>query len=66
MVCGNTSLRIVASVEEEKAFYLLKNIIFTIQSLPKWNGHLYNWYQIQTKEPLIPRYVSTVDSGNLN
>ena len=52
-------------IEEEKAFYLLKNIIFTIQSLPKWNGHLYNWYQIQTKEPLIPRYVSTVDSGNL-
>lgn len=26
---------------------------------------MYNWYQIQTKEPLIPRYVSTVDSGNL-
>ena len=45
--------------------YLLKNIIETVYNLPKWNGHLYNWYNIKTKEPLIPRYVSTVDSGNL-
>ena len=33
--------------------------------LAKWNGHLYNWYNIKTLEPLIPRYVSSVDSGNL-
>ena len=32
--------------------------------LSKWNGHLYNWYNIENLEPLIPRYVSTVDSGN--
>ena len=36
----------------------------TINILPKWNGHLYNWYNIKTLEPLIPRYISTVDSGN--
>ena len=48
----------------DKCLDLLKNIITTIIELPKWNGHLYNWYQIQKKEPLIPRYVSTVDSGN--
>ena len=36
----------------------------TIQKLPKWNGHLYNWYNIKTLRPLIPEYVSTVDSGN--
>ena len=44
---------------------LLEKIINTIYELPKWNGHLYNWYNIKTKKPLIPRYVSTVDSGNL-
>lgn len=44
---------------------LLDKIIDTVYELPKWNGHLYNWYNIKTKEPLIPRYVSTVDSGNL-
>ena len=51
-------------IEQEKTDELLKNIILSIESLPKWNGHLYNWYQIETKEPLIPRYISTVDSGN--
>ena len=48
----------------EKAIELIKNMIESIETLPKWNGHLYNWYQIRTKEPLIPRYISTVDSGN--
>ena len=51
-------------ITKEKAIELLKNMIYTIMDLPKWNGHLYNWYQIKTKEPLIPRYISTVDSGN--
>ena len=49
----------------EKAIDLLQNMIKQIDSLAKWNGHLYNWYNIKTKEPLYPRYVSTVDSGNL-
>ena len=51
-------------IDKEKALKLLKEMILTIESLPKWNGHLYNWYQIRTKEPLVPRYISTVDSGN--
>jgi len=36
----------------------------TIEQLVKWEGHLYNWYDTQTLEPLPPQYVSTVDSGN--
>ena len=51
-------------IDKNKALELLKEMLLTIESLPKWNGHLYNWYQIKTKEPLIPRYISTVDSGN--
>ena len=51
-------------IEKEKAYTLLKKVIYSIESLPKWNGHLYNWYQTKTKEPLNPRYISTVDSGN--
>lgn len=31
--------------------------------LPKWKGHLYNWYDTKTLAPLDPAYVSTVDSG---
>lgn len=44
--------------------FLLQKMLDTIAKLAKWNGHLYNWYNIQTLEPLIPKYVSTVDSGN--
>ncbi len=51
-------------IDRERSLKLLKEMLLTIESLPKWNGHLYNWYQIKTKEPLIPRYISTVDSGN--
>ena len=37
----------------------------TVKSLEKHRGHLYNWYDTTTLVPLEPKYVSTVDSGNL-
>ncbi|MDQ3287791.1 MAG: cyclic beta 1-2 glucan synthetase [Pseudomonadota bacterium] len=37
----------------------------TMDVLPRYRGHFYNWYDTQSLEPLHPRYVSTVDSGNL-
>ena len=43
---------------------LLSKMIDTISKMQKWNGHLYNWYDIKTLKPLTPKYVSTVDSGN--
>ena len=36
----------------------------TLESLRKWNGHLYNWYDLQTLSVLDGGFVSTVDSGN--
>ena len=48
----------------DKAISCLENVMDTIVKLDKWNGHLYNWYDTKTLKPLIPRYVSTVDSGN--
>ena len=51
-------------IELEKALILIQKIIENVESLQKWNGHLYNWYSTKTKEPLIPQYISTVDSGN--
>ncbi|MHB8750294.1 MAG: GH36-type glycosyl hydrolase domain-containing protein [Aggregatilineales bacterium] len=36
----------------------------TLGKLERYRGHLLNWYNTQTFEPLAPRYVSTVDSGN--
>ncbi|HEX6202945.1 MAG TPA: glucoamylase family protein, partial [Thermoanaerobaculia bacterium] len=37
----------------------------TLEGLERHRGHLLNWYDTRTLEPLPPRYVSTVDSGNL-
>jgi cyclic beta-1,2-glucan synthetase len=37
----------------------------TLERLEKFNGHLYNWYDTRDLRPLDPKYISTVDSGNL-
>jgi cyclic beta-1,2-glucan synthetase len=37
----------------------------TISSLRKHRGHLLNWYDTRTLQPLAPFFVSSVDSGNL-
>ncbi len=37
----------------------------TVARLPKHRGHLYNWYDTRTLEAMRPRFVSSVDSGNL-
>jgi len=36
----------------------------TLDKLPKYKGHLYNWYATQSLKTLHPAYVSSVDSGN--
>ncbi len=41
------------------------NALNSMESLERYRGHFYNWYDTQTRLPLAPRYVSTVDSGNL-
>jgi cyclic beta-1,2-glucan synthetase len=37
----------------------------TLESMERHEGHFFNWYDTSTLAPLHPRYVSTVDSGNL-
>ena len=37
----------------------------TLEGLERHRGHFLNWYDTSTRAPLHPRYVSTVDSGNL-
>lgn len=52
-------------VSAADAAALLGRMLDTAERLEKWRGHLYNWYDTRTLAPLEPRYVSTVDSGNL-
>ncbi len=37
----------------------------TLRRLDRHRGHFYNWYDTRTLQPLLPLYVSSVDSGNL-
>ena len=41
------------------------NTIHVMQTMQRYRGHFYNWYDTGSLQPLQPRYVSTVDSGNL-
>ncbi|HET7379280.1 MAG TPA: glucoamylase family protein, partial [Gaiellales bacterium] len=43
----------------------LEATLSTTEALERFEGHLLNWYDTTTLAPLTPRYVSTVDSGNL-
>ena len=52
-------------IDLNAACQFLENTLNTIDILEKFNGNLYNWYDTKTLKPLIPRFVSTVDSGNL-
>ena len=41
------------------------NALRTMDTLERYRGHFYNWYDTQSLKPLLPRYISSVDSGNL-
>ena len=43
----------------------IRRTLNTMLKLERCFGHFYNWYDTQTLEPLHPKYISTVDSGNL-
>ena len=43
----------------------LRETLTSMSTLQRHRGHLLNWYDTRTLAPLLPAYVSTVDSGNL-
>ncbi len=42
-----------------------ENTLATMSRLEKYRGHFYNWYDTHSLNILAPRYISTIDSGNL-
>jgi cyclic beta-1,2-glucan glucanotransferase len=44
---------------------LTQRTLDTVISISKHHGHLLNWYDTRTLEPLPPRFISSVDNGNL-
>lgn len=45
--------------------FRVNKCISAMEGLERYKGHFYNWYDTSNKNPLKPRYISTVDSGNL-
>ena len=43
----------------------LRSSMDSMAKLERYRGHWLNWYDTRDRRPLLPRYVSTVDSGNL-
>lgn len=48
-----------------KMFNRTEKTLNTMNGMEKYRGHFYNWYDTQSLKPLGPRYISSVDSGNL-
>ena len=43
----------------------LETTLSTMETMARFRGHFYNWYDTQDLRPLDPQYISSVDSGNL-
>ncbi|NLI60079.1 MAG: glycosyl transferase [Clostridiales bacterium] len=69
----NIGIALVATLSARDLGYIsssnvldrLENTFKSLRKLETWKGHFYNWYDTLTLQPLKPRYVSSVDSGNL-
>lgn len=52
-------------IDIQKCVETLRKILSQLDTLDRLFGHFYNWYDIRTKRPLEPKYISFADSGNL-
>ncbi|HLK70069.1 MAG TPA: glucoamylase family protein [Bryobacteraceae bacterium] len=49
----------------EEFVYSTQETLDRVVQMPKFRGHLHNWHDVASLEPLPPAFISTVDSGNL-
>ena len=52
-------------ISQAEAALRLEQTLQTMQRMPRFRGHLYNWHDTADLRVLDPPYVSAVDSGNL-
>ena len=62
---ANLSAHDFGFISSSKLLARTGDTLATMAKLPRYHGHFYNWYDTQSLTTLAPRYVSTVDSGNL-
>lgn len=52
-------------MDSDEMLTRMRQTVETLEKMEKWHGNLYNWYDISTLAPLPPKFVSSVDAGNL-
>ncbi len=60
-----TVARDMGWIGQAQAITRLEQTLQTMQRMPRFRGHLYNWHDTRDLRVLDPAYVSSVDSGNL-
>ncbi len=53
-------------INRDQLVVRMEATLATLAKMQRHRGHFLNWYDTQTLAPLLPMYVSTVDSGNLS
>ena len=62
---GNLAACDFGYISAKKLMENISETFKTLEELPRYHGHFYNWYDTQSLQPFHPRYISTADSGNL-
>lgn len=62
---GNLSAYDFGFISADVMLERTANTFGSMHKLERYRGHFFNWYDTVTLQPLPPRYISAVDSGNL-
>ncbi|MBQ2847761.1 MAG: hypothetical protein IJE74_05835 [Clostridia bacterium] len=64
MFASFLSARDMGFITTAELYMRLNLSLLSVEKLEKYEGNLLNWYSTSTLQPLNPRFISTVDSGN--
>ena len=62
---GNLSAYDFGFISADVLLARTANTFGSMSKLERYRGHFFNWYDTLSLQPLPPRYISAVDSGNL-
>lgn len=64
-LCAHTAAVDMGIITRAECAEYTRCVLDTLERMPRHMGHFYNWYDTATLLPLLPAYISTVDSGNM-
>ena len=64
-LCSAMCAQELGIISLSRAESFIGSMLNTMEKLPRYGGHFCNWYDTRTLRSLEPKYLSTVDCGNL-